>query len=136
MTLAEAIAVADREYSSLAHSLRIDKEREQRERQIVMTEIDQIRDAACFATFLDAMAVTPPEIMATVLIRFGMRVQRVLDRATTSAAAETVPCEVSVLKALLKDFEGDDPHHPTWDKIRAILQRAATPGPRKKDEAI
>ena len=57
-------------------------------------------------------------------------------RATTSAAAETVPCEVSVLQALLKDFEGDDPHHPTGDKIRAILQRAATPGPRKKDETV
>ena len=55
-------------------------------------------------------------------------------RATTSAAAETVPCEVSVLKALLKDFEGDDPHHPAWDKIRAILDGAATPGPRKEDE--
>jgi hypothetical protein len=89
MTLAEAIAIADREYGDLVHSFRIDKEAEHREIVRMIREHDAICAASCYPIFVAANANTPPETMVPILIRFGMRVQEILQRPETSVRGET-----------------------------------------------
>ena len=90
MTLAEAIAVCDREYGDLVHSFAIDKEAEARESAIVIRESEAFKKSGVCEVFVEQIVDgTPFAIVLAIAFRFGMRVQRKLGSANASDPTPT-----------------------------------------------